>query len=124
MKILRLSLAAAVFAGAAAFAAPVWAHAFLDHASPSVGSTSRGSPGELVLNFTENIVPAFSAVSLTSTAGASIPLGKTRVEPSSPATLRAPIGRRLAPGTYVVHWRVVSVDTHHTSGSYKFTVAP
>lgn len=129
MKILRMTFAAAAFAGATAFAAPgftgsAWAHAFLDHAAPSVGSTSQGAPGELTLSFTQNIVAAFSGVSVTSAAGASIPAGKTRVNSSDPATLHVSLGRKLAPGTYVVHWHVVSVDTHHTSGSYKFTIAP
>ncbi|MGP7984001.1 copper homeostasis periplasmic binding protein CopC [Rhodoblastus sp.] len=124
MNILRLSFVAAALAGAALFAAPVWAHAFLDHAVPSVGSTSQGAPRQLVLSFTQNIVPAFSGVSLTSPAGASVPTGKVVVAPSDPATLQVSIGRTLSPGTYVVHWHVVSVDTHHTSGSYKFTIAP
>jgi len=30
----------------------------------------------------------------------------------------------LKPGTYLVSWHVVSVDTHRTSGTYKFTVTP
>lgn len=123
MKILRMSFAAA-FVGAVAFAAPVWAHAFLDHAVPSVGSTSHGAPSELTLSFTQNIVPAFSGASLTTAAGVSIPAGQARVDPSDPATLHVSLGHKLAPGTYVVHWHVVSGDTHHTSGSYKFTLAP
>ena len=128
MKILRISFAAAFF-GAVAFAAPgfmasAWAHAILDHAVPSVGSTSPGAPGELTLSFSEKIVPAFSGASLNSAAGAAIPTGKARVDPSDPATLHVPLGRKLAPGAYVVHWHAVSADTHHTSGSYKFTVAP
>ena len=124
MKILRMSFAVAAFVGAVAFAAPVWAHAFLDHAVPSVGSTSQGAPSELTLSFTQNIVPAFSGVSVTSAAGASIPAGTARVDPSDPATLHVSLGHKLAPGTYFVHWHVVSVDTHHTSGTYKFTIAP
>ncbi|MGH6674956.1 MAG: copper resistance protein CopC [Xanthobacteraceae bacterium] len=34
------------------------------------------------------------------------------------------LGRALKPGIYIVSWHVVSVDTHHTQGTYKFTVAP
>jgi copper resistance protein C len=30
----------------------------------------------------------------------------------------------LAPGSYKVIWRVLSVDTHVTEGDYKFRVAP
>ena len=29
-----------------------------------------------------------------------------------------------APGTYSVTWHAVALDTHHTQGSFKFTVAP
>lgn len=39
-------------------------------------------------------------------------------------TLTARIGHALKPGVYVVSWHVVSVDTHHTQGSFKFTVTP
>ena len=30
----------------------------------------------------------------------------------------------LAPGTYRVVWRVLSVDTHVTEGDFTFTVVP
>ncbi|WP_298428305.1 copper homeostasis periplasmic binding protein CopC [Rhodoblastus sp.] len=120
MKFPRMALAAALFV----LASPVWAHAFLDHAVPSVGGAVSGSPGELTLTFSEGVVPAFSGVALTSAAGASIPTGKARVDPATPATLHVPLGGKLAPGTYVVNWHVVSDDTHRTSGSYKFTVSP
>jgi len=29
----------------------------------------------------------------------------------------------LKPGNYTVKWAVVCIDTHHTEGSYTFTVA-
>jgi methionine-rich copper-binding protein CopC len=35
--------------------------------------------------------------------------------------MRAP---RLAPGTYRVMWRVISVDTHQTEGAFTFTIGP
>lgn len=115
---------AGIAAFASAFVTPAWAHAFLDHASPSVGSTVQGSPSELSLSFSENIVASFSGVSVTSTEGGAVSTGKALVSASDPATLHVPLGQKLKPGTYVVKWHVVSVDTHHTSGSYKFTIAP
>ena len=126
MKTLRIAFAAALAVTFASpgFTASAWAHAFLDHAVPPVGSTSPSAPGELSLSFSEKIVPAFSGASLSSAAGASIPTGQAGIGPSDPATLHVALGRKLAPGTYVVHWHVVSVDTHRTSGSYKFTIAP
>lgn len=115
---------ASVAAATMAFVAPATAHAFLDHASPSVGSTVQGSPGEIALTFSEKIVAGFSGASLTTAEGAAIPTGKAVVEPSSPETLHVSVGQKLKPGNYVVNWHAVSVDTHRTSGTFKFTVAP
>jgi methionine-rich copper-binding protein CopC len=32
--------------------------------------------------------------------------------------------KKLGPGVYDVNWHAVSVDTHHTQGSFSFTVQP
>jgi methionine-rich copper-binding protein CopC len=98
------------------------AHAFLDHASPGVGSTVSGSPGEIQISFTQDIVPAFSGISVASAEGGAVPTGKASVGPAN--VLHVSLGRALKPGIYVVNWHVTSVDTHKTGGSYKFTVAP
>ena len=37
--------------------------------------------------------------------------------------LRVPL-KALPPGTYKVIWRVLSVDTHRTQGSFTFRVGP
>jgi len=103
-------------------ATSAFAHAFLDHATPGVGETVQGAPSELELHFTQDLVPAFSGVSLKAEGGQAVPVGKPSFGPAN--TLHARIGHALKPGTYVVNWHVVSVDTHHTQGSYKFTVAP
>lgn len=130
MKKLRISfvaaaLAAALFIPAALFApAAAWAHAMLDHAVPAVGGTAQGAPGELQIAFTQNIVASFSGAELKTAEGAAIPTGKAVVDPASPKLMRVPIGQKLKPGLYVVTWHVVSVDSHRSSGSYKFTVAP
>lgn len=111
--------------GAIAFgvmAGPAFAHAFLDHAEPAVGASVQTAPGALTLTFTQDLVAAFSGVSLKTEAGRAVPIGKPSVGPAN--TLHIRLGQRLAPGTYVVSWHVVSVDTHKTAGSYKFTVAP
>jgi methionine-rich copper-binding protein CopC len=97
------------------------AHAFLDHAVPGVGATVSGSPGELQLTFTQDIELALSGVKLTTAAGAAVSTGRPS---GSGSTMSVRLGRALAPGTYIVHWHVVSVDTHPTSGTFKFTVAP
>jgi copper resistance protein C len=103
-------------------AATAFAHAFLDKAVPAVGGTVNGSPSDLELAFTQNIVVAFSGVSLSGPGGEAIAVGKPIL--AAPNTLRVHLDHPLKPGTYVVRWHVVSVDTHPTQGNYKFTVAP
>jgi methionine-rich copper-binding protein CopC len=129
MKMLRLTfvaaaLAAALAAPAALLAPPASAHAMLDHAVPAVGGTAQGAPGELQIAFTQNIEASFSGAELKAADGAGIPTGKAVVDPARPNVLRVAIGQKLKPGLYVVTWHVVSVDSHRSSGSYKFTVAP
>ncbi len=99
-----------------------FAHAFLNHALPGVGTTIAASPPELQLTFTEDIVAAFSGVRVATAGGTAVPTGKAIVGPAD--TLHVRLARALKPGTYVVSWHVVSVDTHHTQGTYKFTIAP
>ncbi|MGP0060869.1 MAG: copper homeostasis periplasmic binding protein CopC [Beijerinckiaceae bacterium] len=110
---------------ACALAATVaFAHAFLERAVPGVGATVTGSPSELQLTFTQNIVLSFSGVQISAVGGGAIPAGKPTLDPASPNVLHVRLGQALKPGTYAVSWHVVSVDTHPTSGTYKFTVAP
>jgi copper resistance protein C len=99
-------------------AAQAYAHAFLDHASPLVGSAVRTAPREVVLWFTENLEPAFSRVTVQNAAGARVDRGNSR---ASGNQLRVSLGA-LGPGTYRVVWRVVSVATHPTEGDFTFRV--
>ena len=119
LKSLLAAALALLFAASAAYA-----HAFLEHAVPGVGATVRSSPNELELVFTEKIVPGFSSISVNSAGGENIAAGKPTLDPANPNALHVRLAHALKPGTYVVAWHVVSVDTHTTSGSYKFTVAP
>ncbi len=119
---LKLTAVAASLCALASTAAS--AHAFLEHAVPGVGSTVAGSPSELQLGFSQSVEVALSGVRIASAAGSAVAASKPTKDESNPATLHVRLGRALSPGTYVVTWHVVSVDTHPTSGSYKFTVAP
>ena len=116
-------VAAALVAGMVSIAGgtAAQAHAFLDHASPAVGSTVAAAPAVLSLSFTQDLEPAFSNISVTNEAGQRVDLGNTQVPPGEPAELRIGL-RPLPPGIYTVSWRVVSVDTHPTQGSFQFTI--
>ena len=94
------------------------AHAFLDHASPLVGSTVAAAPHEVSLTFTQNLEPAFSSVQVTDANGARVDQGKPQI---SGNTMRVDL-KSLAPGTYHVHWQVLSADTHKTEGNFSFQV--
>ena len=94
------------------------AHAFLDHANPLVGSTVAAAPREVTLTFTQKLEPAFSGISVTNAAGQRVDMGGTRV---SGTVMRVTL-RPGGPGTYRVNWKVLSVDTHSTEGSFTFRV--
>jgi copper resistance protein C len=94
------------------------AHAFLDHASPLVGSTVGSAPHEVALTFTQSLEPAFSTVTVTDASGAEVSQGKAAV---SGTTMRVGL-KALGPGSYRVHWHALSVDTHSTEGSFTFHV--
>lgn len=102
----------------AALASPAQAHAFLDHASPLVGSTVRSAPHDVSLWFTQNLEPAFSSVRVTDGGGARVDQGKAQI---SANVMRVGL-KSLPPGTYRVQWHALSVDTHTTEGSFTFHV--
>jgi methionine-rich copper-binding protein CopC len=99
------------------------AHAFLDRAAPAVGSTVRGQPVEVRLRFTQELEPAFSTVRVLDKNGKQVDSMDKQVDRSVAAVLKVSLPP-LAPGTYRVVWRVLSVDTHVTEGDFTFEVAP
>ena len=102
----------------AALGVAVHAHAFLDHASPLVGSTVASGPREVSLTFTQNLEAAFSSVEVTGPNGARVDAGKPQI---SGNTMH--VGLKAAgPGSYHVRWHVLSVDTHKTEGNFTFRV--
>ncbi|HVP99385.1 MAG TPA: copper homeostasis periplasmic binding protein CopC [Roseiarcus sp.] len=111
-------MASLAFALAATHA---FAHAQLEKATPAVGGTVS-APNEIRLEFSEGVEPKFTKVTLTGPGGASAPVGAANVEAGHQNVLIVPIVKSLPPGVYTVHWRAVSVDTHHTQGDFNFTV--
>jgi copper resistance protein C len=94
------------------------AHALLDHAEPRVGNKVATPPREVTLWFTQKLEPAFSSVTVTNAAGQRVDSGKARVSGNQMSVSLRPGGT----GTYHVTWRVLSVDTHRTDGSFTFQV--
>lgn len=98
------------------------AHAFLQRAEPSVGGTVQTSPSEVRIRFTENIEPAASSVQVFDASGKEVDKRNLHLDRSDHALLHISLPR-LGAGTYKVVWRVVSLDTHLTNGSFTFRVA-
>ncbi|MDH2342107.1 copper resistance protein CopC [Bradyrhizobium sp. SSUT77] len=96
------------------------AHAFLDHAEPRVGNKVGSPPREVILWFTQKLEPAFSSVTVTGPSGQRVDAGKARVGGNQMSVSLKGGGA----GTYHVNWRVLSVDTHTTDGSFTFEVGP
>jgi methionine-rich copper-binding protein CopC len=118
MKTIRKTLLAGALALASVGTAH--AHAQLQSADPRVGSTVSAAPSVLTLNFSEGVEPAFSSVQVTDSAGRRVDAGRLRVNGQQ---VQVPL-RALGPGQYNVRWRVLSVDTHTTQGSFGFEVRP
>lgn len=97
------------------------AHAMLAKAAPAVGSTVAAPPAEVVLEFTEPVEPAFSTVQVMDSHGIPVSQGSAEPVPGRKDALAVKLAA-LAPGTYKVVWKAVSVDTHVTRGSFTFTV--
>ena len=120
-----MKAAVIAFTVAAAIVVPVaaLAHAQLDHASPLVGSTVKTAPRQVTLSFTEAVEPKFSSIEVRDARGTAMQSGAAQGVAGNTAQLRVGL-RPLAAGTYRVQWKVLSVDTHRTQGSFSFTVEP
>jgi methionine-rich copper-binding protein CopC len=99
----------------------VWAHAHLLSQAPAANATVT-APHVIELVFSEAIEPNFSQVSLSRATGEAMATQPLQVNGSDHKTLLLELDAPLAAGDYTVTWRVRSVDTHKSAGSYRFTV--
>ena len=113
--------AAAVLAALLLGTGVAWGHAFLERVEPRVGSTVKAAPSRVRVWFTESLEPAFSTLEVVNQSGGRVDHGPASVDAASPALLQVPL-KPLAPGTYRVKWRVLSVDTYVTEGDFTFSV--
>ena len=116
---LRTRMALAVVLASAAPAA--FAHAFLDHADPRVGSEVDAGPSRVTLWFTEELEPAFSSVKVFDATGKEVDRGDGKPDRSDSTVMRVSVPP-LPAGKYRVVWRALSMDTHVTKGDFTFQV--
>jgi copper resistance protein C len=96
-----------------------WAHAFVDHTEPAVGSQINGAPIQVKIWFTEKLEPALSKIQVFNISGLEVDKRDVKIDPSNAALLTVSLPE-LKPGKYKVLWRAVSVDTHVTTGNFTF----
>ncbi len=121
MKISPLVLIGLLAAAMLALPRAAWGHAFLDHADPKVGAVVSQSPGEIKIWFTQELEPDFSTIVVRDSQGNEVDKKDSHQDSSDKKLLMVSVPK-LPDGEYSVSWSVVSVDTHHTHGDFKFTI--
>lgn len=101
-------------------ATTAFAHSFLVDATPSSKEHLAASPKTIKLRFGGGIEPPYSKITIESPDGKVLGEGNAGV-PGKPRELTA-TAPDLAPGKYVVRYRVLSSDGHIVEGNYEFTV--
>jgi copper transport protein len=105
--------------GGVVSAGPAYAHATLLGTDPPDGSVLPTAPNQITLTFNERVELRPGAVRLLDAAGNDLAAGSravdTRVVVTVPSAARAD-------GSYIVNWRVISVDTHPVAGAFTFSV--
>lgn len=100
-----------------------FAHAFLDHADPRVGSEISTSPASIRIWFSDELDPASSTVQVFNAQGKEVDAGNPHVDAGDKTLLIVSLPP-LPAGAYRVVWHVTASDTHKTTGDFKFTVKP
>ena len=101
-------------------AAAASAHSFPEQESPPAGSALSEPPAQVTIKYDAPIEKLFASLEVLNAAGQNEAVSKPEVSPDG-WKLSVPVSK-LAPGEYTVQWRVVCIDTHHTQGSYSFSV--
>jgi methionine-rich copper-binding protein CopC len=122
MKTLKVCIAGALLVAAlSGYPLVVSAHSFPESETPSAGQTIAAAPSEVIINFDAPIEKLFAKIEVTGADGKNDAAGAPQVSDDG-RRLSVKLGA-LKPGDYTVKWTVVCIDTHHTEGSYTFSIA-
>ncbi|HSU90650.1 MAG TPA: copper resistance CopC family protein [Sporolactobacillaceae bacterium] len=120
MTTLKMCISAAEIAIAMSIAIVASAHSFPESQTPSAGQKLAAAPAEVTINFDAPIEKLFAKLEVTGADGKNEAAGAPQISDD---------GRRMSvkvaslkPGDYIVKWAVVGIDTHHTEGSYTFSI--
>ncbi|HLI80127.1 MAG TPA: copper resistance CopC family protein [Candidatus Binataceae bacterium] len=96
------------------------AHSFPQEQHPSAGETLSTAPQEIRIKFDAPIEKLFAKLQVVDSSGKDYAVGTPQI--SSDGIELTEKVEALKPGEYTVRWAVVCIDTHHTEGSYSFTI--
>jgi methionine-rich copper-binding protein CopC len=120
MKTIRRSLLL-ILAEFALASPEVEAHAILVKAMPDREAIVSEAPSEILLTFNEGVGNKFMTLAVVDGAGKRVDKHDARLDFTDRSRLRASVNK-LAPGRYMVRYRVLSADGHVVSGRYFFQV--
>jgi methionine-rich copper-binding protein CopC len=110
---MKLAIAALVLA-----ITPAFAHIAFEGANLADGANVK-TPGEVRLQFSENLEPGFSSAVLADASGK--PVAATHAKGGHAITLRP---GELKPGAYTVSWHGMGHNLHRIKGQLRFNVVP
>jgi methionine-rich copper-binding protein CopC len=99
-----------------------FAHAFLDHADPRVGSEVRSAPAQVTIWFTEEFESSETFIQVFSATGSQVDLKNSVADKDDASVEHVSLPPNLPAGLYKVQWQAVCLAGHTTKGSYTFTV--
>jgi len=98
-----------------------WSHAYLVKSTPARRAVLFQAPVRVQLWFNERLEAQFSHLSVWDREERQVDLGDVEVGPDDPKKLSVGVPP-LAPGTYTVKFRVLSVDGHIVESRFPFTL--
>ncbi len=121
MTTLKMCISAVGLAIAMSIACVASAHSFPESETPSAGQKVATTPSEVTINFDAPIEKLFAKLEVAGADGKNEAAGAPQISDDG-RHLSVKVAS-LKPGDYTVKWAVVGIDTHHTEGSYTFSIS-
>jgi len=103
---------------------PASPHAIVLESSPVHDAVLERAPGQVTLRFNSKLEKRFTRITLATGDRPPAPVALPGDDDASPPDRVVIPLSPLAPGVYVLRYRVLAVDGHITEGALRFTVGP
>ena len=103
---------------------PASPHAIVLESSPVHDAVLERAPGQVTLRFNSKLEKRFTRITLANGDRPPAPVALPGDDDASPPDRIVIPLSPLAPGVYVLRYRVLAVDGHITEGALRFTVGP